>query len=220
MTRFAVRWIVVAAAAALLAGCSLFAAPTPAVDGAATLAAAAKQTQDAVMEAARLTAEAKLSQGQTPTLTLPPAATRTPRPTETNTAIIRLSPTPTASATVTPSATNTPAPFQCKLVGQDPVDGATMKINSKVTILWTVRNLGPATWEKEYFDLVQVGGDQIAEKSILDLPKTVKPGEEVELVVVLKVGDVTGKYRTDWKLLRIDDNFTFCPLYAEFWVKE
>jgi len=203
-------------AALLIAACSQ---ATPTVDPLIfTQTAAAQATSDAASLAVRQTAEAKFNQQPTVTETPTTAPTRTASPVPSNTPTIFLSATPTATLPPTPSATLTPLPYQCVLVDQTPRDGTTAKIDTNVTVRWTIKNLGPATWEAKYIDLLQMGGDKIAEESRLDLPKNVKPGEEVELSVLLKFKDRTGIYRTDWALTVTDSAITFCPLYVEIWL--
>ena len=207
-------WMVILSLA--LASCRGEATPT--FDSqAATLQAAARQTVAASEQAALLTARAKLNQQITPspTFTLPPTLTRTPTPTFTPTVTRIPSRTPTPLPSATP--TGTPSPYTCLLVEQSPRDGATVKPESKVTVRWTLKNIGTATWDAKAIDFYQVGGAKIAEKGVIDLPQTVKPGETVEIAVVLKIPEVTGPYRTDWKLVEVESAFSFCPVYIEVW---
>ena len=194
---------------------------TPTVDPLVfTQTAAAVQTDDAASLSVRLTAEAKLNQVATATEVPTITPTRTPTRVPTNTPTIFLSPTPTATSLPTGTATPTPSPFSCILVEQTPRDGSTVKINTDVTVRWIVKNIGAATWVAKDIDLLQVGGDKIAKESRLDLPKTVKPGEEVELPVVLHFEDRTGLYRTDWMLVVNDTALVFCPLYIDLYLSE
>ncbi len=215
--KLAIRTLLCAWLLVLLAACGQPAAPTvnPLVY---TQTAAAVATKDAASLAIRQTAEAKFNQVPTVTLTATLAPTRTASPVPSATPTIFLSPTRTATPKPSPTATDTPSPFACVLVDQSPRDGATAKINTDVTVRWTVKNIGAAAWAAKDIDLVQYGGDKIAEESRLDLPKNVKPGEEVEMKVVLKFKDSTGVYRTDWLLAVNDTALTFCPLYVEIWL--
>jgi hypothetical protein len=191
---------------------------TPTVDPQIyTQTAAAADAEATSVEAARLTAQAKLNQQLTPTETPTTLPTRTPRPTETPTQKIVLSPTPTATALPTATVTNTSSPYVCTLIEQTPRDGTTVKISTKVTVRWTVKNSGPLTWAAKNIDFAQTGGDKIADPSLLDLPHDVKPGETIDLSTVLKMPDRTGQFRTDWKLAFPDTGQTFCPLYVDVW---
>jgi hypothetical protein len=192
---------------------------TPTVDPIVfTQAAAAKETSDAASLSVRQTAEAKLNQVPTATEVPTSTPTRTPTRVPTNTPTIFLSPTPTGTPLPSATITDTPSPFSCILVAQSPKDGSTVKINTDVTVRWTIKNMGPAVWEAKHIDLIQVGGDKIARESRLDLPKTVKKGEEVELAVVLEFEDRTGIYHTDWMLVENDTALAFCPLYIDLWL--
>ena len=208
-----------AALALTLAAC---AAPTPPTVAPLvfTQTAAAEQTSDAVLEEARLTAESMLNQPVTPSATPSPAPTRTSRPTETSTPRIVLSPTPTASPPPAATATGTPSPYQCRIIEQTPGDGTTVDIEATVTVSWKIRNVGSAMWEAIAIDFLQTSGDQVAVESRFDLPKDVKTGEDVEFKVVLETTDRTGIYRTDWRLVFVENGFTFCPVYIEVWATD
>ena len=208
-----------AAFALVLSACA--APATPTVDALAmTQAAAAEQTSAAAAEQVRLTAQAKLNQQLTPSETPTPAPTRTPRPTETSTPRIVLSPTRTATATRLPTLTFTSSPYQCRIVEQSPKDGTTVKIESTVSVRWTIRNIGPTTWDAKAIDFLQVSGDKVAVASRLDLPRDVKTGEDVEIKVELEMTDRTGIYRTDWRLVFVEGGFSFCPVYIEVWATD
>ena len=208
-----------AAIALTLAACASPSTPTlaPLVF---TQTAAARQTSDAVLEEARLTAEAKLNQPVTPSVTPSPAPTRTVRPTETSTQRIVLSPTPTASPLPSSTATETPSPYQCRIIEQTPGDGSSVDIEATVTVRWKIRNVGAATWESIAIDFLQTSGDQVVLESRFDLPRDVKTGEDVEFKVVLETTDRTGIYRTDWRLVFVEGGFTFCPVYIEVWATD
>jgi len=215
--KFAIRAL--SAAAVLLLILSACDRATPTVDPLVfTQTAAARATSDSESLAVRLTAEAKLNQQATATEIPTVTPTRTASPVPTLTPTIFLSPTPTATPLPSPTVTDTPSPWSCVLVEQSPRDGSTVKINTDVNVRWTIKNVGPATWDAKYVDLLQVGGDKIAEESRLDLPKTVKPGEQVEVKVLLQFEDRTGLYRTDWALTVQDTAITFCPLFVDLWL--
>ena len=215
--RFAIRALLSAVLLPLLlAACG---SATPTVDPSVfTQTAAALETQDAASLAVRQTAEAKLNQVPTATLTPTITSTRTASPVPSRTPTIYLSSTRTVTPTPSATITDTPSPYACVLVDQSPRDGTTAKINTDVTVGWTIKNLGPATWAAKDIDLVQTGGDKIAKESVLDLPKDVKAGEKIELKVLLEFEDTTGIYRTNWMLAVNDTAITFCPLYVEIWL--
>ncbi|WP_322506701.1 NBR1-Ig-like domain-containing protein [Anaerolinea sp.] len=200
-------------------GCQSTPTPEPTMDPSVwTQTAVAAQTLEQGTQEALQTAQARLNVTPSPTLTSTPAPTRTATPTVT----LTITQVPTRTSTPLPSATitNTPSPFTCRLVSQVPRDGSTIKPNTQFTVTWTVQNMGKALWENIAIDLMQLGGDKIAVQTIYDLPHTVKPGEMVNLQVELKAPEATGYYRTDWKLAIVDQGFTFCPLYVDFWVSD
>jgi hypothetical protein len=205
-------------AALLVAACNQAATtPSPLIF---TQTAAAQASQDAAMEALRLTAEFKLHQIPTDTRVPTATLTRTASPVPSLTSTIYF--TPTRTATPLPSGTPLPtlSPYTCQLVEQTPADGTSVGINTTVTVRWTVKNVGLATWDAKDIDFLQVGGDKIARDSRIDLSKTVRPGETVELAAVLKFKDETGPYRTDWMLVQMDTATTFCPLYVNLWLTD
>lgn len=200
-------------------GCQSTPTPEPTMDPAVwTQTAVAAQTLEQGTQEALQTAQARLNVTPSPTLTSTPAPTRTATPTVTPT--ITLVPTRTSTPLPSATITNTPSPYTCRLVSQVPRDGSTIKPNTQFTVTWTVQNVGKVIWEDIAIDLVQLGGDKIAVQTIYDLPRTVKPGETVDLQVELKAPEATGYYRTDWKLAIVDQGFTFCPLYVDFWVSD
>ncbi len=200
-------------------GCQSTPTPEPTMDPAVwTQTAVAAQTLEQGTQEALQTAQARLNVTPSPTLTSTPAPTRTATPTVTPT--ITLVPTRTSTPLPSATITNTPSPYTCRLVSQVPRDGSTIKPNTQFTVTWTVQNVGKVIWEDIGIDLVQLGGDKIAVQTIYDLPRTVKPGETVDLQVELKAPEATGYYRTDWKLAIVDQGFTFCPLYVDFWVSD
>ena len=211
--------LVLSLTAAGLGACQSTPTPAPTMDPAVlTQTAAAARTQERGTQEALQTSQALLNITPTITPTQTTAPTRTATPTVTPT--ITLVPTRTATPLPSATITNTPSPYTCRLVSQVPRDGSTIKPNTTFTVTWTVQNVGKAVWEDIGIDLVQLGGEKIAVQTIYDLPRTVKPGETVDLQVELNAPEASGYYRTDWKLAIVDQGFTFCPLYVDFWVSD
>lgn len=205
-------------AALFATGCAQ-AAPTPAPLS-YTQTAVAQASQSAAREAMRLTAEFKLNQLPTATLIPSVTLTRTASPVPSITPTIHFTPTRTASPQPSGTPTATLSPYTCQLVEQTPADGSSVGLNGVVTVRWTVKNVGLATWDAKDIDFLQVGGDKIARESRIDLSKTVHPGETVELAAVLEFEDITGLYRTDWMLVVVDSAIPFCPLYVSLWLTD
>lgn len=205
----------------LLAFTACSAPATPTINpGALTLQAAAQQTRVAADEAVRLTAQAKLNQTFVPSETPSPEPTRTRAPSETPTHTITAVPTRTNTLPPSHTPTRTPSAYECRLVAQSPRDGSTVKPDTEVTVRWTIRNIGPSTWEHTAIDFYQIGGAKIAKASVVDLPQSVERGEDVEIEIVLVMPDATGSYRTDWKLVIVDTAYAFCPVFIEVWAAQ
>lgn len=199
----------------LLTACQ---AGTPTVDPKIlTQTAEVQLTQSRQTEEYKESVQAKFNAQLSATATLTPTLTLTPSPQPTQTLTPTFPPTRTATFTASPTITDTPSPFACMLVSQSPMDGTTVKPNSKVTVTWKIRNVGKVDWDTNLFDFVQLGGDKIADEGIYDLPVTVKPNETVEMKVLLNMPGTTGSFRTDWKFYQVETGFVFCPLNITVW---
>ncbi len=139
------------------------------------------------------------------------AASPTPQPTATHTA-------PPATATWMPTATPTTAPFACQITKQVPANGKNFEPGDDFDTTWTVKNTGASTWDSDEVDYRYDKGDKLHQTAIYDLPKTVKPGESVALVVDMTAPDEEGDYDTTWVLRR--GGFLICTLTVEIEVKE
>jgi len=157
------------------------------------------------------------AQSQTAVL-LPPTFTRTATPTATRTASL----TPTFTSTfvfrlrsATPGKTSTPtlAPesisgdYSCKLLDQDPADGAKLDGKAIFDAVWEVRNTGSATWDEDNIDFAFFNGDKLHEQSVYDLNNSVNSGESIRLIVDMVAPKAAGKYRTVWSLRSGNDDF-------------
>jgi hypothetical protein len=141
-----------------------------------------------------------------PTNTLLPSST--PLPTATPLPTFTPSPIPTNTAV----PTSTPTPVPCNLatfIGDvNFPDGAQLSESAAFTKIWRVKNSGSCTWDSGY-KLVYVSGNKMnAPQLTVDLPKTVKPGETVDLAVKFISPDKEGTYQSDW-LLRAGNNVQF-----------
>ncbi len=167
-----------------------------------------------------------------PTATVPtataPAPTEPAAPTSTRTSPL---PTNTPAPTATPLPTNTPLPtltptpkpLPCnaaKFIDDVTVpDGTAFAPNTDFTKTWRLQNSGTCTWTTEY-DLIYVDGSQMDGKKAVDMPRNVKPGETVDLSVVLTSPAKSGDYRGYW-MLRAADGTVFgvgTDFDKAFWV--
>jgi len=118
--------------------------------------------------------------------------------------------TPAVSATSTPSSggssSSTPDTW-LKLISSSPIDGSYFGPKQVFKKIWTIKNIGTTTWNKDY-DLVYVSGTRMTEKNVIPLPAAVKPGKTLELGIQLTAPKTPGTYQGYW-MLRDDDGVLF-----------
>ena len=162
-------------------------APTPDINAIKTEA-----VQTAMVE---MTVQAALSPTETP---LPP--TLTPLPSATlNTDAVQPAAGSSSSGSSssgggsssggssgTPIPTWTPDVYKCEIVDEDPLDKPQMTgwIYDKI---WTVRNVGIATWTAKDYYVKWLGGDDISPAHIYKLPYDVAPYQTVDILVDIYV---------------------------------
>ncbi len=127
------------------------------------------------------------------TATLVPASSTPIPPLPTNT-----SPAPTNTLKPLPTAT-TPA-YACQMTKQTPTNGKTFKPGDNFDAVWTVKNIGTHIWEASEIDYKYESGDIFHQNEIYDLPKSVKSGESVDLIVDMEAPEKEGEYKTVWIL--------------------
>ncbi|MCS7010703.1 MAG: NBR1-Ig-like domain-containing protein [Anaerolineales bacterium] len=197
----------------LLSGCNLSGQSTQ--DTSAFLTQAA-----ATVIAAQMATAAAAS--PTPSQTPPPLDT--PIPTQTNTPLITATFTPTGP-TRTPLTLNTPAaqqPAACDnaafVADVNYPDFSNIPGGTTFIKTWRLKNLGPCTWTTSYKVVFSYMSDTgkgiISPPGPVNLPKTVKPGEEVDVSVTLTAPTKPEGYRLVFRLQN-DKGFFFGP---EFWV--
>ncbi len=174
--------------------------PTP-IPGAINLIAA-QTAAAAATETAAL-----LPPTLTPTLTPFPTKTPSDTPTVTPTFVFFL-------ITSTPTSGGT---FACYLISQVPQGGANFHTNQTFTAQWQLTNSGSAGWPQASVSLKYVDGQQFSNVNVVNLPKTIVPGDSVTLTIDMTTPNKTGKYTADWTLA--DGSQTFCPLSLRITVK-
>lgn len=184
---FIVRLVVLALAISMLAAC---APATPTED------ANMKFTEIASTVQAQLTQIALLTPSATPT---PEAtATATPLPiTPTATG-----PTPTPSKTIAPTLPpNSTSGDNSKFLSDVTIpDGTQFKPGVGFTKTWRFQNIGSSTWTTQY-KLVYLDGVTGANNTLsINLPKEVKPGEQIDLSVNFTAPANYGTYNSWWRL--------------------
>jgi len=193
--------------------------PEPTPDANMIYTAAAQTVQ------AQLTQEALLN----PTATNTPEPTNTPQPTSTLAGI----PTLPLPGAVTPgsvqitlpaiaTATRQAAPVADKAewVTQSPADNTELPNDVDYDIVWTLKNTGTTTWTTDYIYRFYAG-DTLHQKSSYKLPKTVAPGESVDLTVDGKTSGLKGEKTATWVITNKDGaNFYAFTVTLKFTGKE
>lgn len=98
-------------------------------------------------------------------------------------------------------------------------DGSKLAPNEIFRKTWRMKNAGTCIWDQGY-TLIFTGGDAMGGKRIVNIPKTVYPGETVELSIDLQAPSIPGHYR-GYYMLQDSIGYTFgYGSYANtaFWV--
>jgi hypothetical protein len=161
-------------------------------------------------------ATAGAAQTQTALVIPPPTDTLI----STSTLAPSLTPTGTLTATATvifviPTATNPPtatsdiptqsAGASCQLVAQTPANGTAYGARERFNAQWTIRNTGDETWIGDNIDFFHSGGRDMHESDVVDLPRNVRTGAEVTLVVEMRAPADSGTYTSTWTLGTLRD---------------
>ncbi len=78
-------------------------------------------------------------------------------------------------------------------------DGSTVVPGAVFTKIWRLKNIGTCTWTTAY-SLVFDSGSQMSGPTPVNLPKSVPPGQQVDLAATLAAPSEPGGYRGYWKL--------------------
>ncbi len=128
----------------------------------------------------------------------PPTATATPRaPTTTQTPQISLSPTgdtPYPYISWTPSGCDKSA----FLADLDITDYSFVYPGTNFTKTWRIKNIGTCTWTTKY-QFQYISGNPMGADTIY-LPKSVAPGDTIDISLNMKAPDIDEDYRNYWKL--------------------
>lgn len=98
-------------------------------------------------------------------------------------------------------------------------DGSTLGTGKSFTKTWRLQNVGSCSWTPSYA-LIFVSGDGMGAPNAVYLPRTVNPGETVDLTVNLVSPNKKGHYRSYWKLRNASGVLFGIGAQAEtaFWV--
>lgn len=123
-----------------------------------------------------------------------PAASSTPMPT--NTPIATFTPIPTM---IPPTATAIPIPCNAaKFIADVTIpDWSTLYAGEGFIKTWQVKNVGTCSWTKEY-RIIFIGGNKLDAPTSVAFPKTVNPGETVNLSVPMVAPSDKGSYTGSW----------------------
>lgn len=208
MKRFKTILMIILASSLLLSACNLpfvTAAepkqPTTSVDVVNTLAAMTIQALETRLASSPTPAPA--SNTAAPATSQPHAVEPTATTAPTNTpAAAATTQVPTAKV-VPVNPTSTPVPVPCdrgQFVADLTVpDNTVFAQNTTFTKTWRIKNNGSCTWSTQYA-LVFDSGNALNGSALLYLPKSVAPGETVDLSVTLKSPGADGVYQGFWKL--------------------
>jgi hypothetical protein len=207
-----------------LSACTLLSPTPPPGKGADAI-----YTQAAQTVVVQLT---QLAYGNTPTAGLEsptgPAVTATSTsssatsPASTDTSLPpTATPVPGTATPIPPSPTVTPVPCDWAQFVTDVTvpDGTILTPKSVFTKIWRLKNVGDCTWGRDY-DLVFVNGTDLKGPGVIGLPKTVKPGETVDLSIELIAPNQEGNYRGYWQLRNASNHLFGVGAGADnsFWV--
>jgi hypothetical protein len=131
-------------------------------------------------------------------------------------------PTSSPSPTLQPSATSIPCD---KAAPGDPID-VTIPDDSEIgngqtfTKVWRLVNIGTCTWTTDY-DVVFVSGDQMGAPDVVPMPRTVTPGQSVDISVSMTAPSEPDTYQGNWRLRNAGGVlFSIGPDgQAPFWVR-
>lgn len=186
--------------AILLSACNLSFARTPQVspeqlEAITAATVAARLTQISVQTlVAQVTQQAMI-----PTATVTPEMTFTP--TVTNTPTATATPLPPTWTPVPPTATATSIPCNLASFITDVTipDNTTFTASQGFVKTWRIKNIGSCNWTTSY-SIYFVNGNAMSAPASVAFPKTVKPGETVDLSVSMYAPASKGDYSANWML--------------------
>lgn len=112
--------------------------------------------------------------------------------------------TPTIAQTATPRPTLTPLPPKtgCELVSQTPRGWTTMGPRWDFDAIWTIKNAGLFTWDKDEVDFRYIHGEKMQKRSdVFVFSSDIKPGDSVDIRLDMVAPEAPGKYTGVWGLV-------------------
>lgn len=152
-------------------------------------------TQSAQTVEARLTELAVVNTPEPPVVsTLPIPATETAQPTAP-----AITPEPTSAPTIQPQPTASLCDVAAFVADVTIPDGTVMDPNKPFTKTWRLKNTGTCAWTTSYA-IVFDKGNQMSASAPVPMPKTVNPGETVDISINMVSPLAQGDYIGYWKL--------------------
>lgn len=166
-------------------------------------------TEAQIQTMSAATVAAFISQSLTQTAQAEPVivvVTSTPAPTTapTNTPNIPAATATSTNAptsTIIPTKTLVPVPCNAAQFVKDVTvdDGTSFIAGTAFTKTWRIRNVGSCTWSTDY-ELYFYGGNSMNGPKYVDMPKTVRPNETVDISVDLTAPGDPDTYNSKWML--------------------
>jgi len=99
-------------------------------------------------------------------------------------------------------------------------DGTSFQAGVSFNKTWRLKNVGTCTWTTSY-DLAFVSGDQLGAPASVKLPKSVSPGQTVDVTVTMTAPASAGTYRGYWQLKNASGKLFGIGVTANksFWVE-
>jgi hypothetical protein len=99
-------------------------------------------------------------------------------------------------------------------------DGTSFQAGVSFNKTWRLKNVGTCTWTTSY-DLAFVSGDQLGAPASVKLPKSVAPGQTVDVTVTMTAPASAGTYRGYWQLKNASGKLFGIGINANksFWVE-
>ena len=108
-------------------------------------------------------------------------------------------PTSPPTATWTPSPTPLPCNWAQFIADVTYPDGTEVETGEHFTKTWRLKNIGSCAWTTGY-ELIFDHGDRMGAPAAVNLPRTVAPGETVDISVELTAPDTEGTYKGYFRL--------------------
>jgi pSer/pThr/pTyr-binding forkhead associated (FHA) protein len=151
--------------------------------------------------------------GRGPTTRTRPTAT----PAATRISTIPTPPTATATPSPTPTAMPTCVSDAAFVADVTVPDGAVFKPGDRIDKVWRLRNSGTCPWGEGY-SWVFMAGDQMGAPKTQAVPAT-DPGDTADIRVSMYAPDVSGTYRSLWRMKDPGDRFLGPRVSVVIWVQ-